>query len=63
MFTLLLLPSCGAITYRGERQWLIQEEKLQPAGSGVTNSAIVSDRASTLQLFSAFERSAMGVER
>lgn len=63
MFTLFLLPSCGAITYRSERQRLIQEEWPQPAGSGVTNSAIVSDRASTLQLFSSFQRPVMGVER
>lgn len=64
MFTLFLLPSCGAITYRIERQCLIREEWPQPTGSGVTNSCIVSDRASTLRLFSGFQRPVMGgVER
>jgi len=56
VFTLFLLPSCAAITHRSERQCLIREERPQSTGSGVTNSAIVSDRASTLQLFSSFQR-------
>lgn len=62
VFTLFLLPSCGAVAYRIERLCLIQEEWPRPVGSGVTNSAIVSDRASTLQLFSGFQRPVMGVE-
>lgn len=60
VFTLLLLQSCGAVTHRSKRQCLIQKERPQPERSGVTYSTIVSDRASTLQLFSGFQRSCDG---
>lgn len=63
MFTLILFLSCGAVTNHRERQLLIQEEISKPLRSGVTNSAIVPGRASTLQLFSSFQRPGLGEER
>lgn len=63
MFTLIHLLIWGAVTDHGERQWLIQEESSKLFKSGVTNSTIVLERASTLQLFYSFQRPGLGVER
>lgn len=60
---LILLLGWGAVTNHSERQCLIQEESSKPLRSGVTNSTIVLERASTLQLFSSFHRPGLGEER